>query len=179
MRYLIPKDELSLSEMRDNRVKAADALMNRAIKLGISGAKDELALRTLQPVLDLGCAIDTWQTAVLALVQTPYTVFQAVVAPIFVANRMAVFYGVSITTAPVTVGRLIFRMGGAAGNIIAEFDLETIVNSNTVEGYFSQPIPIDPQLVFSITAMSSVASGAVCGVVLRNFFIDPVGQTIA
>jgi hypothetical protein len=119
MSFILPKDELTLAEMRKFRDEAASAGLRRAVRLGIAGSEQELCLRQALNIVDFGAALEQWNTAALAVVGTPYSCFQAIAAPTLAANKLAVFYGVAITTAPVPVSRLTFRAGGAAGNILA------------------------------------------------------------
>jgi len=144
-----------------------------------------LDIREMQPILDagvVGVALDQWLTAALAVVGTAYTVFGGaapIVAPVNPANRIVVFWKCGIETAPSPVSRLIFRSGGAAGNILAMFDLEQLVNWLVVEGYFSEPVVIDPTLTYAVQVLCRIATAAVARVQLGAFVFEPAGQTIA
>lgn len=178
MSYIIPKDECTLSEQRAFKEKAMQAGIARLVdKYG--GTADEYVAREIDPIADAGSALEQWNTAVLAVVGTSYSCYQGIPSPTLAANKEGVYYGVSITTAPVPVSRLRFRHGGIAGNIIGVFDLERIINARTVEGYFSQPIPWDPQSQQTVEVVCSIATGAICRVVLWNWLIEPIGPTIS
>ena len=144
-----------------------------------------LDIREMQPILDagvVGIANDFWLTAALAAVGTAYTVFGGaapVAAPVNPANRIVVFWKAGIETAPSPVGRLIFRSGGAAGNILAMFDLEQLVNWLVVEGYFSEPVVIDPTLTYAVQVLCRIATGVSARVQLGAFVFEPAGQTVA
>lgn len=159
------------------------AMIAAYLKLG--NTPRSLDVRELQPVLDagvVGVANDFWLTQALAAVGTAYTVFGGAApaaAPVNPANRVVVFWKVGIETAPSPVGRLTFRSGGAAGNILAMFDLEQLVNWLVVEGYFSEPVVIDPTLTYAVQVLCRIATAAVARVQLGAFVFEPAGQTIA
>ena len=178
MSYIIPKDECTLSEQRGFKEAALQAGLVRIVDK-VGGAQDEYVGREFAPIADAGAAADQWNTAVLAVIGTAVSVFQAIPSPTLAANKLAVFYGVAITTAPVPVSRLVFRHGGVGGNIVAVFDLERIINAQTVEGYFGQPVPWDPNTQMTVQVIPSIATGALCRVVLWNWLIEPIGPTIA
>jgi hypothetical protein len=178
MSYIIPRDELSLSEMKNHRERALQAGIARAAeKLGVNAS--ELCARQFLNVTDAGAALEQWNTAALAVVGTAYSVFQAIAAPTLANNKLAVFYKVGIETAPLPACRLTFRSGAAAGNVIAEFDLEQLVNAQVCEGYFNEPICIDPTQTFAIQVTCRIATGAAARVQFGNYLIEPIGQTIA
>lgn len=178
MSYIIPKDECTLSDMKSFRDRALSAGISRAAtKLGVSPS--ELCARQFLNVLDAGTALEQWRTAALAVVGTAYSCFQAVAAPTLANNKLLVLYGVALEEVPVPVSRLTIRSGGAAGNIMAEYDLEQIINSLTLEGYFNEPICIDPTQIFAVQVTARIATGLFTRVQFRNFLIEPIGQTIA
>lgn len=123
-------------------------------------------------------ALDTMVTAALAVVGQPYSCFQAVAAPQLLINRLVVFWGVSINTVPLPASWLIFRTGGALGNVDAMFDLQTQETRLQFDAYFSEPIVFDPQEVFAVQVLASIATGAAAQVHLSNFLFGPAGQTV-
>lgn len=138
-------------------------------------------VREMQPVLDVpGVANDRWETQVVAAAGAVYTVFNlAVVAPVMAANRLAVFYGVGVETAPMPVSRLIFRSGGAAGNIIGIFDLEQLANRLETQGFLSEPVVIDPTATYAVQVLGRIAIAAFARVQLAALVFEPAGTTIA
>lgn len=176
--FIIPKDELTLTDMKDARARAISGGLARASsKLGMS--ESELMVRHVENILDFGTALDQWNTAALAAVGTAYSVLQAIAAPTLANNKLAVFYKVGVQTVPNPVSLLRFRSGGAAGNIKAEFDLEQITNGLTPEGYFSEPIPMDPTETFAIQVVAIIATGVLARIQLGCYLIEPKGQLIA
>ena len=178
MSFLIAKDELTLTDMRNFRAAAEEAGVARAMQK-LTRTRDELLVRSFENILDAGAALDQWNTAALAVVGTAYSVFQAVAAFALANNKVVVFYKVGVETLPFPVSLLTFRKGGAAGNIKAEFDLEQLVNGNTLEGYFSEPVVYDPTDLIAVQVLSRIATGVLARVQLGAWIVEPVGQRIA
>ena len=180
MSWIIPKDECTLTEMKSFREKAMAAGVARASsKLGQRA--DELTVLQMSQIVDVAAALEQWNTAALAVLGNQYSVFQAggAGAPVLAQNRLLVFYGIAIETFPCPVSRLTIRSGGIAGNILAEYDLEQIVNADTVEGYFDQPVCIDPTMTFAVQVTCRIATGLIARVQLKNWLILPAGQRTA
>lgn len=123
-------------------------------------------------------ALDTMVTAVLAAVGVAYSCFQAVAAPQLLINRLVVFWGVAVDTVPLPVSWLIFRTGGALGNVKAMFDLQPQENRLEFDSFFSEPVVFDPQEVFAVQALASIALGAAAQVRVHSFLFGPAGQTV-
>ena len=207
--YILPTDSLSLSQQQDYRFSAIAAALERATVKGIGSIGDDeiagynaagttrqrislikpflaagnmprsLDVREAQNILDFGAALDQWNTAALAVVGTNYSVFQAVAAPTLANNKLAVFYKIGCETLPPPVSRVTFRSGGATGNIIAVYDLEMLFEQERLEGYFSEPVVIDPTIIFSVQVMARTATGVLARIPLGCFIVEPAGQTIA
>jgi hypothetical protein len=207
--YILPVDSLSLSQQADYRLKAIAAAIERATVKGIGSIGDDeipgynamgtskqrvgailgflssgnmpraLDVRDFQNILDAGTALDQWNTAALAVVGTNYSVFQAVAAPTLGNNKLAVFYNISIETIPLPISRVTFRSGGATGNTVAVFDLEQLAEQERLQGYFTEPVVIDPTITFAIQTLCRIATGAAARVQLGSFVVEPAGQTIA
>lgn len=181
--YLIPTESMTLTDQREYRQKALIALVERAVDKKIGDETDlarvqrnedpvSLRLREWQNILDAVAALDQWNTAALAAVGIAYSVFQAVAAPVMNAARMAVFYKVSIETVPVPVSRLLFRDGGALGDIIGQFDLEPLAVHDPIEGFFSEPVVIDPSQTFAAQVLARTATGVLARVQLGSFVAE-------
>jgi hypothetical protein len=211
--YIIPVGSMTLTDQKDYRMNAIAALIERASQKNIGRISDEINglsalstpsqristiktwlqaghtpesidIREPQPFADFGCTVDDWQTPALIAINTFYTIFNGVVTPTLNAVRIAVWYGVAVETAGFPVSRLTWRSGGAAGNIIAEFDLEQLVNRLENIGFFSEPVVFDPTLPYSGTVRArALAGGAPSGVFCRvqpmGFIAEPAGTTNA
>jgi hypothetical protein len=159
-----------------------DARVQSILAYLLSGnVPKSIDIREMQLIVDIpAIVLDQWNTAALAVVGTAYSVFQAVAAPVMAANRLAVFYKVGVETGPpMPVSRLTFRSGGALGNIIGMFDLEQLVNRLETDGYFSEPVIIDPTATYAVQATCRVATGVFARVQLGCFVFEPAGTVIA
>lgn len=141
--------------------------------------------RELQPIVagpDLvaGTALDMWLTAALAVIGTPYSCFQAIAAPQLNQGKLMVCYGVSVESAvvPMPVSRLIFRRGGAAGNIQAVFDMEPMGVRQETDAFFSEPVVIDATEIFAIQVICRAVAAATI-VHVHNFLFESSGSVIA
>lgn len=124
--------------------------------------------------------LDQWNTAPLAVVGTPYSCFQAQLAPQLGVGRLLVFYGVSSDEpGPIPVSRLLFRRGGAAGNIQAMFDLEPQGARLEYGAFFSEPVIFDPNDVFAAQVLCRIVTALPALVCLWNFLFENSGNTIA
>ena len=137
--------------------------------------------RELAPLTDLvvPTALDSWLTAALAAVGTAYSCFQAVAAPQLIVGKLMVCYGVSVHTPLLPVSRLIFRRGGVAGNIQAQFDMEPMGIRLETDAFFSEPVVIDPNDVFAIQVLCRTATAVAAEVHIHNFLFEGSGQVVA
>lgn len=138
----------------------------------------ELVTGPLRTDLVVATAADAMLTAALAVVGVAYSCFQAVAAPQLLINRLVVFYGISIETVPNPATMILFRTGGAAGNVEAMFDLQPQNTRLAYDCFFSEPIVFDPQQVFAIQVVAGIALAAPAQIHLHNFLFGPEGQTI-
>ena len=137
--------------------------------------------RELAPLTDLvvPTALDMWLTAALAAVGTPYSCLQAVAAPQLIIGRLMVCWGVSVHTPLLPVSRLIFRRGGVAGNIQAQFDMEPMGVRLETDAFFTEPVVIDPNDVFAIQVLCRIATAVAAEVHIHNFLFEGSGQVVA
>ena len=147
----------------------------RELDPGQTAAPAAVADLVVAPVLG------SWLTAPLAAVGTIYSCFQAVAAPQLIVGKLLVCYAVSVDSAavPMPVSRLIFRRGGAAGNIQAQFDMEAMGVRWEVDAFFSEPVVIDPQDVFAIQVRCRNATLVAEIVHIHNFLFESSGLVVA
>ena len=179
----INKDIAGLENIPESQTLARVAF----IKTFLAGGQTPASIdqRELQPIaggpdLVAGTALDMWLTAALAVVGTPYSCFQAIAAPQLIVGKLMVCYAVSVESAvvPMPVSRLIFRRGGAAGNIQAVFDMEPMGVRWEPDAFFSEPVVIDPQEIFAIQVICRAVAAAT-PVHIHNFLFESTGQVIA
>lgn len=144
-----------------------------------------ITVRELTPALNgdlvVATALDSWLTAALAAVGTFYSCFQAVAAPQLPADKLLVMYGGSVdsTAVPLPVSRIVIRKGGAAGNIIAQFDTEPQMVRQNVDFFFSEPVVIDPQQAFAVQVRCRNATGVAEIVHMHNFLFEQSGLIVS
>lgn len=175
---MIGRDDLTTSQREQFRNRAIQAGRDYAVRKAIATDPKALDARDWQNVIDAGTALEQWRTAALAVVGTAYTCFQAVGVPVLAANKVAVFYAVGIEDVPLPVSQLIFRTGGATGNILYQMDLERMVNNLECVGYFSEPVVIGPTQPFAVQVVARLATGVFARVQLFAYTIEPKGLTV-
>lgn len=139
--------------------------------------------RELAPLTDFvaAAAQDSWVTVALAAVGVAVSALNALAAYTLPAGRLMVCYAVSVESAvvPMPVSRLIFRRGGAAGNIQAQFDMEPMGIRWEPDAFFSEPVVLDPQDLFAIQVLPRVATLVGERVHIHNFLFESSGGVIA
>jgi hypothetical protein len=140
--------------------------------------------RELAPLTDLAAPLpaqDSWLTAALAVGAPAVSALNAQVAYTLVVGKLMVCFGVSVESAivPMPVSRLIFRRGGAAGNIQAQFDMEPMGVRLEVDAFFSEPVVIDPQDLFAIQVLGRAVVAAGARVHVHNFLFESSGLVVA
>ena len=179
MSLLIPAGELTLTDKIKSRNAAQQAGIDRAVHLNVARGRDELVIRHALPVADWGVAINFWATPALAAITTAYSVFQGVANPVLGARQLAVFYKVTVLTAPIPVNILAFRLGAAAGTTKAIFDLEQLEGELIPTGYFDKPVVYDPGDVLDVTIVSVIATAAICRIPLGCYIFEATQVTIS
>jgi hypothetical protein len=138
--------------------------------------------RELAPLTDFvaAAAQDSWLTVALA-VGGVVSALNALPAYTFPAGRLMVCYGVSVESpvVPMPVSRLIFRKGGAAGNIQAQFDMEEMGVRWEPDAFFSEPVVLDPQEAFAIQVLGRAVVAGGARVHVHNFLFESAGLTVA
>jgi len=203
--YIIPTEDLTLTDKSDFKRKALAAGILRCYQLKIapwdpseipSRTPNQLSMRDVydylvggswpsgldvrefQPIADAGAALDQWNTPALAAIGTEYSVFQAIPVPAIGlrATKLVVWYKVLVDSIPLPVSRLVFRKTAAAGSIMAQFDLEQLAAGQRLDGYLSEPQIWDPNLPYAINVMARIVAG-VSRIVPGNFVFEPAGST--
>jgi len=138
--------------------------------------------RELAPLTDFvaAAAQDSWLTVALA-VGGVVSALNALAAYTLLVGKLMVCYGVSVESpiVPMPVSRLIFRRGGAAGNIQAQFDMEPMGVEMEADALFSEPVVIDPQDLFAIQVLGRAVVAGGARVHVHNFLFESAGLLIA
>lgn len=139
-------------------------------------------LRELAPLTDFVAAAgqDSWITVALA-VGGVVSALNALAAYQLLEGKLMVCYGVSVESpiVPMPVSRLIFRRGGAAGNIQAQFDMEPMGVRLEVDAFFSEPTVQDPRDIFAIQVLGRAIVAGGARVHVHNFLFESAGLIIA
>lgn len=185
MTYIIPTEEIALSEQSRLRAAAVAAGRLRAAdlwKLSDNQLDDREAnyvndfIAPMAPALIAGLA--GWLTQPFLAAGTQYSVFATntgvAVAPICPTNQIWVFYKAAVLTVsgPDPAGTLQFRKGIAA-NLICQVELESLYGKDVQDGYFSNPVTYQNPDQATVLVTCRAALGAVgCRVKLGCIVIE-------
>lgn len=138
--------------------------------------------RELAPLTDFVAAAgqDSWLSVALA-VGGVVSALNALAAYQLIAGKLMVCYGVSVEdpTVPMPVSRILFRRGGAAGNIQAQFDMEPMGVRQEVDAFFSEPTVQDPLDVFAIQVLGRAVVAGGARIHVHNFLFESAGLIVA
>ena len=189
MSFVIPTNELTLTDMKQFRSAAIEAGVQRGMDLGLARTRGELVARNALPFTDFGAGAMGWvleQYAAAAVAAAGWgTVFSAGALPANVPQlartKIAVFYKfANYTVAPVITG-VRFRVGATGATTKASFYQQLETNSKLEpDVYFSEPVVYDPEDWVYIEAYYQAA--ALAGVELFAFgcfIIERVGGTVS
>lgn len=181
--YVIPTEEMTLTAQKKMRQLAAEHGIARALAKKVITSESEAVVREADNVADFGCGVGGWLTMPLIAAGALYSVFAtavpAALTPTLANTQVAVFYKVNVETVPPPVNLLSLREGAAAATTYAMFDLEGLFTKNLMEGYFTEPIPYDPQKVINIVVTARIATGVQARVRLGCFIIEAGGPVIS
>ncbi len=181
--YVVPTEELTLTDIKQLRNDAADKGIMRGMAKWACG-ESELLVREADNVVDFGTGPGGWLTMPLAVVGNLYSVFAtavpALLTPALANNRIAVFYKVNLDMPfPISVDQLLFREGVGAATTYAIFDLEGLATKLVSDGYFTYLPVYDPTRVMNIVVRCRVVTNAQARVRLGCFIIEPTGPVIS
>jgi hypothetical protein len=189
MSYVVPTNELTLSDIRQFKTDAIKAGISRALALGLARVETELVVRTALPFTDfgngaLGWLLESYANPVIAAAGWG-SVFSAgavpAFAPVLANSKIAVFYKFANWSAAPTVTAVRFRIGGTGATTKAMYfmQLETSAKLEP-DVYFSEPVVYDPQDVVYIEAYynAAVAVGAE-GFAFGCYVIERLGANIS
>jgi hypothetical protein len=188
--YVIPTEEIALSEQSQRRRDAALAGKNRAA-IKWSQSVENLTARDANYVTDfiapsalpVVAGVGGWLSMPFAVVGNFYSVFAngtpAAISPVCPTNQLWVFYKVTILTVagPDPAGILQFRTG-AQFNLKYQFDLENLYGKNVSDGYFSFPVTYENPEIATVNVSARVALLAGCRVKLGCFIIETMQTTV-
>ena len=169
MSYLIATNELTLTDIKAFRAGAVEAVVSRALALGIAQNRSELVVRSALPFTDFGAGATGWSLEFYqgpAITTTGWgsvynTGVVATFAPTLANTKVAVFYKFADYSPVPAITGIRFRVGGTGATTKATFisQLETGAKLEP-DVYLSEPIVYDPQDIIYIEAYYSAAVAA-------------------
>lgn len=189
MSYIVPTNELTLTDIKAFRSAAVEAGIIRALALGLARTRDELIVRSGLPLTDFGTALTGWQIEsyngpVIAAAGwgSPFQ-FGALPgsAPVLANSKVAVFYKFADWSGAPTITGVRFRVGGTGATTKASFFMQLETGAKLEpDVYFTEPVIYDPQDVVYIEAYYNAAVAV--GVELfafGTFIIERAGATVS
>ena len=169
MSYVVPTNELTLTDIKVFRAAAIQAGVDRALALGIARTREELVVRGALPFTDfgqgaVGWAIEQFRNPLIAAAgwgSAFDTGALPAFAPTLANSKVAVFYKFAdYDAAPVVTG-VRFRVGGTGATTRASFFLQLETGAKLEpDVYFTEPVVYDPQDVVYIELYYDAAVAA-------------------
>jgi hypothetical protein len=189
MSYIVPTNELTLTDIKAYRAAAIEAGIIRALALGLARTRDELVCRYALPNTDFGTAATGWQieqyrnpAIAAAGWGSPFDGGALPVwAPTLANSKVAVFFKFAdYDTAPTIMG-IRFRVGGTGATTKASFFLQLETGAKLEpDVYFTEPVVYDPQDVVYIEAYYNGPVGALGeDFAFGCFIIERLGANIS
>ncbi len=189
MSYIIPSNELSLSQIQDFKAAAIEAGIQTAMRAGI-GQRSQLVVRHGFPNQDFGqpagqgWLADNYVNPVIAAAGWG-SAFSAGAVPLFVPTlqrtKVAVFYKFAATTPATVVRGVRFRVGNTGASTRGTFYLQLETQSKLEpDVYFSEPVVYEPEdpVYIEILYSAGVAVGAE-QIPFGSFIVARVGANIS
>jgi len=160
MSYIVPTNELTLTDIKQFRSAAIESGIIRALALGLARTRDELIVRYALPGTDFGIAtgwaIEQYRNPVIAAAGWG-SVFDTGAVPAFaptLANsKVAVFWKFADYSINPAITAVRFRVGGTGATTKAVFFLQLETGAKLEpDVYFTEPVVYDPQDVVYIEA---------------------------
>jgi hypothetical protein len=179
MSYIVPTNELTLTDIKMFRSAAVESGITRALALGLARTRDELVVRYLLPGTDLGIttgwALEQYRNPVIAAAGwgSPFdTGALPAFAPTLANSKVAVFFKFADYSANPSVSAIRFRVGGTGATTKGVFQLQLETNAKLEpDVYFTEPVVYDPQDVVYIEFYYTQAVAALAESFAFNAFI--------
>jgi hypothetical protein len=156
----------------DNRAEALkQKLINIALARKIATSPDELAVRDILPVEDLGYSNEYWCSAIL-----PTGSFQTAVSKRVEDNKVIGFYGVANLYLETRTTELRLRIGPNGSKIINIYELQPLQHKGDEVGLFDEDI-IYKNGEFMTIDLYLIETG-VSSVELLGYVVEPKGETV-
>ncbi len=190
MSYVIPTNELTLTDIKSFRGAAIEKGIERALALGIARVREELVAREAYPLDDLGVvALNGWVTneylsMVIPAANAWCSAFSFGALPgaqhQLATTQIAVFYKFADTEQNPVVTGVRFRKGAAGATTLASFFLQLPTEAKLEpDVYFNEPIVYDPQSWLFIEIYPTGNMGNQESIPFGCFIIEPTGGTVS
>ncbi|KKL92592.1 hypothetical protein LCGC14_1883150 [marine sediment metagenome] len=190
MSYIVPTNELTLTDIKAFRGNAINRGIERALKLGLASNPNELVVRDAFPHADLGlAATNGWLTENFISFAIPAanawsSAFDSGALPgtqiQLGATQIAVFYKFADTEDAPVVNGVRFRLGAAGATTLASFYLQLPTQSKIEpDVYFTEPVVYDPQSWLYIEIYPTGNIGGQEQIPFGCFIIEPTGGTVS
>ncbi len=189
MSYVVPTNELTLTDIKKYKGDAINAGISRALALGIGRVETELVVRHALPFTDfgngaVGWTIEEYRNPVIAAAGWG-SAFDAGAlpanAPTLATGKVAVFYKFADYSANPVITGVRFRIGGTGATTKGTFFLQLETGAKLEpDVYFSEPVVYDPQDVVYIENYYDGAIGALGEqFAFGAFIIERLGANIS
>jgi hypothetical protein len=182
--YIVPTNELTLSDIKGFKSAAISAGINRAMSLGLARAETELVVRQALPFTDFGApagyVLEEYRNQ--AMGAGAWTLlFDGGAAPVLANNRLAVFYKFANYSLAPTMPAIRFRIGPTGASTKATFHMQLDTGSKIEpDVYFTEPVIYDPQDTLFIEGYSTVGVGALGeAFAFGVFIVERLGAVIS
>ena len=189
MSYVIPTNELTLTDIKNFKSNAIEAGIFRALKLGVAAVREELVVREAFPFDDLGGAAVGWTTNEYLSMLIPAanawcSAFSAGALPgtqrQLATTQVAVFYKFADTEQNPVVTGVRFRKGAGGATTLGSFFLQLPTESKLEpDVYFNEPVVYDPQSWLFIEIYPTGNLGNQESIPFGCFIIEPTGGTVS
>lgn len=189
MSYVIPTNELTLTDIRAFRGAAIEAGIVRALALGLARSREELVVREANPNPDFfdgvsGYLINYYVTraAFPAVAGAWALVFNAAVltAPLLARTHVVVFYKIADADADPQVTGVRFRVGPTGATTKASFFIQLpIDNKLESEVYLSEPVVYDPEDILFVEWCARIATPDPEELSFGAFIVERTGATVS
>jgi hypothetical protein len=179
----IPTDEQTLTDMQAARTNAKISGLQRALDRGIGKSCADLAIRDIQPQVDIPTAFAAsarWifpaPAGAVAVNTLTNWINEAVPN-----NRIIAFYGIAMETALNEISQITFRQGpGGNGRTIAVFNVESCYTKLRAELFFGLPVVYEDQENMFIQVYNRIAVAA-AGVrlILRGLVVERANTSVS
>lgn len=189
MSYVIPTNELTLTDIKAFRGAAVEAGIARALALGLARDRAELVVREAFPLADLGGAAAGWNTEnylsmVIPAVNAWCSAFSTGALPgtqrQLATTQVAIFYKFADVAANPVVNAVRYRVGAAGASTKTSFFLQLPTQAKLESDvYFSEPVIYDPQSWLYIEIYPTGNLGGQEPIPMGCFIVEPLGGTIS